>query len=86
MAQAASDGELDATGERVRRPEPLGVPSTLASIPWDLAQDEIGVVATDLLALLGLLLLRLAKDQSKGETPLSICTYTPVSDTVRKDG
>ena len=59
----ASEGE----GE-VRRPEPLRVPRVLAPIPWDLAQDEIGVAATDFLAVTAQLLVKVAQDQRSGKS------------------
>ena len=59
----ASEGE----GE-VRRPEPLRVPRVLAPIPWDLAQDEIGVAATDFLVVTARLLVKVAQDQITGNS------------------
>ena len=59
----ASDGEGD-----VRRPEPLRLPRVLAPIPWDLALDEIGVAATDLLAVTAGLLVKVAQDQRRGNS------------------
>lgn len=50
-----------------RRPSPLAVPSELRPIPWNLAQDEIGVQATDFLAVVACLLLRIAKDQRQAQ-------------------
>jgi len=51
----------------VRRPAPLAVPADLRRIPWDLAQDEIGVQVTDFLAVVACLLVRIAKDQRLGQ-------------------
>lgn len=51
----------------VRRPEPLWVPAALRRIPWDLAQDEIGIPATDFLALTARLLVGAVKDQIPGK-------------------
>ena len=59
----ASEGE----GE-VRCPEPLRVPRVLSPIPWDLAQDEIGVAATDFLAVTARLLVKVAQDQRTGKS------------------
>lgn len=59
----ASEGE----GE-VRRPELLRVPRALAPIPWDVAQDEIGVAATDFLAVTARLLVKVAQDQRSGKS------------------
>jgi hypothetical protein len=50
-----------------RRPAPLAVPPELRCIPWDLAQDEIGVQATDFIAVVACLLVRLAKDQRRAQ-------------------
>ena len=52
----------------VRRPEPLRIPKVLAPIPWDLAQDEIGVAATDFLAVTARLLVKVAQDQRTGKS------------------
>jgi hypothetical protein len=41
------------------------MPGELRRIPWDLAQDEIGVQATDFLGVVACLLLRLVKDQRR---------------------
>ncbi len=60
----ASEGDRE-----VRRPERLRVPRVLAPIPWDLAQDEIGIAATDLLAVTARLLVRVAQDQKPGNSP-----------------
>jgi hypothetical protein len=58
---------LEAEGE-VRRPGPLRLPKVLARIPWDLAQDEIGVAATDFLAVTARLLVKVAQDQITGNS------------------
>lgn len=52
----------------VRRPGLLGVPRVLAPIPWDLAQDEIGVAATDFLVVTARLLVKVAQDQRMGNS------------------
>ena len=54
--------------EEVRRPELLRIPRVLAPIPWDLAQDEIGVAATDFLAITARLLVKVAQDQITGKS------------------
>lgn len=58
---------LQSEGE-VRRPEPLRVPRVLAPVPWDLAQDEIGIAATDLLAVTARVLVKAAQDQKPGNS------------------
>ena len=55
-------------GGEVRRPGPLRVPRVLARIPWELAQDEIGVAATDFLAVTARLLVKVAQDQITGNS------------------
>lgn len=62
-AAAVSTGATTGQAARPRRPAPLAVPVELRPIPWDLAQDEIGVQATDFLAVVACLLVRIAKDQ-----------------------
>ena len=48
-----------------RRPAPLSVPAVLRCLPWDLAQDEIGVQITDFIAVCLCLVVRLVKDQMR---------------------
>jgi len=84
-AQAAQDGAVDARGDPVDCPEPLRVPRVLRSIPWDFAQAEIGVAATDLLAVLAMLLVAVVKDQIGAEKSLFMSTYVPVGNLERKD-
>lgn len=60
--------EASESDREVRRPEPLRVPRVLAPIPWDLAQDEIGIAATDLLAVTARLLVKVAQDQRTGNS------------------
>lgn len=72
-ARAAEDAvedpkKLEASGEDVRRPLPLAMPRILAPIPWDLAQDEIGVAATDFLAVTARLLVQVVQDQRTGKS------------------
>ena len=55
--------------EVIRRPDPLRIPRALVAIPWDLAQDEIGVAATDFLAVTARLLVKVAQDQRSGKSP-----------------
>jgi hypothetical protein len=43
-------------GERVT--EPLQLPAPLSHLPWDIAQDEFGLVGSDFLGHLGRVLLR----------------------------
>ena len=47
----------------------MRVPRVLAAIPWDVAQDEIGVAATDFLAATARLLVKVAQDQRTGKSP-----------------
>ena len=67
LAARGSEGRQVGPADRLegRRPAPLGVPSELRPIPWDLAQDEIGVQVTDFLAVVACLLVRIAKDQRR---------------------
>lgn len=46
---------------------PLVLPPPLSQLPWDLAQDEFGVVGTDFLGHLGRVLLGAAQDQREGQ-------------------
>lgn len=46
-----------------RRPAPLFVRHPLDRVPWSLAQDEIGVQATDFIVVTARLVLAAAKDQ-----------------------
>jgi hypothetical protein len=63
-ARAAAESRLAGRAAGAgRRPAPLAVPPELRQIPWNLAQDEIGVQVTDFLAVVACLLVRIAKDQ-----------------------
>lgn len=46
-----------------RNPPPLRLPAPLDRVPWDLAQDALGVQGADLLGVLGKVLLLHAQDQ-----------------------
>jgi len=61
--EAAESRQAGQVGGVTRRPAPLAVPPELRQIPWNLAQDEIGVQTTDFLAVVACLLVRIAKDQ-----------------------
>jgi hypothetical protein len=67
-ARAAQSGPAGRASGVTRRPAPLAVPPELRRIPWNLAQDEIGVQVTDFLAVVACLLLRIAKDQRRAQT------------------
>lgn len=64
-ACAAQSPAVGRAEESARRPAPLRVPAQLGRIPWDFAQDEIGVQVTDFIAVVACLLVRLAKDQRR---------------------
>lgn len=66
-ARAAEGRQGGPTDGLALRPAPLGVPSELRRIPWDLAQDEIGVQVTDFIAVVACLLVRIAKDQRRSQ-------------------
>ena len=46
---------------------PLVLPAPLSQLPWDLAQEEFGVVGTDFLGHLGRVLLGAVQDQKAGQ-------------------
>jgi hypothetical protein len=50
-------------GKADRPPEPLRLPPPMSRLPWDIAQDEFGVKATDFIGVLGTVLLRNAQSQ-----------------------
>jgi hypothetical protein len=69
-------------------PEPLRVPAPLEKLPWDIAKDEFGGKGVDFITVMGILLLRAAKDQSSrypvdsmgvvGNTPIPPRKTSPV--------
>ena len=61
MALAGKMPEAAQAGDR--RPPPLRLPGVLGRLPWNLAQDEIGVQVTDWIALVARVLLYAAKDE-----------------------
>ena len=71
QGRAAQGGAMDASGEAVRQPPPLRMPAGLRRIPWDQAQAEIGVAATDLVALVALLLWRSRKTRERAKEVIS---------------
>ena len=52
--------------------EPLQLPPPLSHLPWDIAQDEFGLVGSDFLGHLGRVLLRSGQDERSVEVPISI--------------
>ena len=46
-------------------PQPLRLPPPLEKLPWDLAQDQFGVLGADFIGLLGALMVRTAQDQRR---------------------
>ena len=46
-------------------PEPLRLPAPLRRLPWDLAKDQFGAQGADFLGVMGTLLARSTKDQSR---------------------
>lgn len=50
-----------------RAPEPLRVSHPLDALPWDMLQDELGVTATDFVAIVVRIVLRIAQSQSKAQ-------------------
>ena len=62
--RAILEGKIpEATPAESRRPPPLRLPGVLGRLPWDLAQDEIGVQATDWIGLVARVVLSAAKDE-----------------------
>lgn len=53
----------EAAKVEVRRPAPLRLPGFLGRLPWDLAQDEIGVQATDWIGLAAKVVWAMVKDE-----------------------
>lgn len=84
-ARSAAAGELDSAGSPVELPDPLRVPGVLQSIPWEVVQGELGVLATDLVAMVALALWGVVKDVKRGEKPLSKGTYSSGFEALRKD-
>jgi hypothetical protein len=66
---------------RQSEPEPLRVPAPLNKLPWDLAKDEFGGKGADFIGVACTLLLRAAKDQSRGYPidPTGVPSDNPVS-------
>jgi hypothetical protein len=58
---------IQARSKTGRAPEPLRLPAPLSSLPWDIAQDEFGTKGADFIGAMGSVVLRVAKNQFKGE-------------------
>jgi len=52
--------------------EPLQLPPPLSHLPWDIAQDEFGLVGSDFIAHLGRVLLRAGQDEMVVQVGASI--------------
>jgi hypothetical protein len=50
-----------------RAPEPLRLPPPLSNLPWDIAQEALGVKGADFIGAMGSIVLRVAKTQSRIE-------------------
>ncbi len=58
--------------EEGRAVEPRQLPPPLSHLPWDIAQDEFGLVGSDFLGHLGRVLLRSGQDERGVQVPISI--------------
>ena len=62
--KAVLEGKIpESTKAESRRPPPLRFSGVLGRLPWDLAQDEIGVQTTDWIGLVARVVLFAAKDE-----------------------
>src|SRR5262245_50103352 len=52
--------------------EPLRLPPPLSQLPWDIAQDEFGVIGSDFLGHLGRVLLRVEQDETGEQVRTSL--------------
>jgi hypothetical protein len=66
-------------------PEPLRLPAPLSRLPWDIAQDELGVQGADFIGVMGALLLRAAQDQFKAYRIDSTSVANTLPPLARKD-
>jgi hypothetical protein len=68
VARAVDEAVEDPRMRRpdLHRPTPLRMPAVLRKVPWQLAQDELGVVASDFLAVTARELLAVAQDLKTG--------------------
>lgn len=53
--------------EAKRFPEPLRLKAPLGHLPWDIAQDEMGVAAADFLGILAGVLLKVVQSQMEAQ-------------------
>lgn len=65
--------------------EPLQLPPPLSHLPWDIAQDEFGLVGSDFLGHLGRVLLRSGQDEMGAQVRASIEEISRVSRGSRQD-
>jgi hypothetical protein len=68
VGSVAAGRHAEATEGAVRAPPLLRIPPELRRIPWDLAQAEIGVAPTDLLLLVGCMVLTSVQGQTRPVT------------------
>lgn len=61
--EAENEKPSNLSDERPRRPPPLRVNGRLEEVPWDLAQDEIGVQVTDFIVTTAKVVLQAAQDE-----------------------
>jgi hypothetical protein len=69
VARAVDEAVGDPRKRRpdLHRPTPLRMPAVLRKVPWHLAQDELGVVGTDFLAVTARELVAVAQDLKTGK-------------------
>lgn len=65
--------------------EPLQLPPPLSRLPWDIAQDEFGVVGTDFLGHLGRVLLRSEQDERRSQVRVNIDEIGPLPEGAAQD-
>src|ERR1044071_8211743 len=81
----AAGYRIQQRGAREQPPEPLRLPSPLSQLPWDLAKDEFGQKGSDFIGVMGSLLVRSAKDQSRSYVVDPTRVLSPLPPPAEKD-